>query len=48
MLNLYWEKTPENVFYDAVTSAVTELTPCVLVDYTTTENSYLRLMIGAA
>ena len=46
MLNLYWEKTPENVFYDAVMSAMSQLKNCSLVDYTATENSNITPITG--
>ncbi len=37
MLNLYWEKTPEHVFYDSLLETLTKL-ELKLVDYTTTED----------
>ena len=40
MLNLYWEKTPENVFYQAVNQTVTDL-QLVMQDYTAVEDVFL-------
>ena len=38
ILNLYWEKTPESVFYCAVQNAVASMDDIFLVDYTSTED----------
>lgn len=46
MLNVHWEKTPENVFYAALRDTLSALHDCVLVDYTSTEASNLRHLAG--
>ena len=37
VLNVFWEKTPENVFYEALVASCAKL-GLTLVDYTTTED----------
>ena len=45
MLNLFWEKTPENVFYECCLEA-SESIGAKLVDYTATEDAFLANVAG--
>ena len=47
LLNLYWEKTPECVFYAAVERAVGELGGLTLVDYCATEDLFVADIEGS-
>ena len=50
LLNLYWEKTPESVFYKAVESTVEDFSDdgVTLVDFTSTEDACLCDALGNA
>ena len=45
ILNCFWEKTPENVFYDALTESISKL-GLLVEDYTTTEDINLNEIEG--
>ena len=45
ILNLFWEKTPENVFYTAVEKTVGDL-ELTLTDYTAVEDIHLKDIQG--
>ena len=45
LLNLFWEKTSEDRFYSAITSAALKLN-VQIVNYTTTENLHLGRILG--
>lgn len=45
-LNVYWEKTPESVLYDAVRKAVDSLEGVQLIDYTSTEDIFVPQLAG--
>jgi hypothetical protein len=45
-LNVYWEKTPESVLYDAVRKAVDNLEGVQLIDYTSTEDIFVPQLAG--
>ena len=46
MLNLYWEKTPEAVFYNAICRVFDSLEGIVLLEYTTTEDLFVPSLTG--
>ncbi|KAI0212561.1 Jasmonoyl--L-amino acid synthetase JAR1 [Lamellibrachia satsuma] len=46
LLNLYWEKTPECVFYSAVERVVGQLGGVTLVDYSATEDPFVQDIDG--
>ena len=41
ILNLYWEKTPESVFYSAVEKTIATLKDLKLIDYMATEDLFI-------
>ena len=45
ILNLFWEKTPEHVFYSSVQKTVDDL-GLTLVDYTAVEDIHLKDIQG--
>ena len=46
MLNISYEKTPENLFYQAVEKTVKDWPNITLVDYTATENVNASFLPG--
>ena len=45
-MNVFWEKTPESVLYEAVRKTISGFKGVQLVDYTSTEDIFVPQLAG--